>query len=93
MSHDQLVDAFRDHYRQLCTRVVAAVGGEFGDSVVLERLGDDLDLFSERFARVWAVLHISHIYYVPTQWARAQCILTHRSSSTFVRTSQSSNKK
>lgn len=43
---EELISAFRQRYNQLETSVEAALTSEFGDSVVLERLGDTLDDFA-----------------------------------------------
>ncbi|KAG8957613.1 hypothetical protein FRC05_009707, partial [Tulasnella sp. 425] len=43
---EELISAFRQQYNQLETSVEAALTLEFGDSVVLERLGDTLDDFA-----------------------------------------------
>jgi len=43
------VDTFRDQYRRLEQAVASSVGDEFGDSTVLQRLGDNLDVFARRF--------------------------------------------
>jgi len=51
-SPHELLDAFRGHYFRLETSVSEAVGPGFGDSVVLERLGDDLDQYFTSFQTV-----------------------------------------
>lgn len=45
-SSEELIYAFRQCYSQLETSVEAALTSEFGDSVVIERLGDTLDDFA-----------------------------------------------
>jgi hypothetical protein len=48
----QLVEAFRAHYRRHEQHVHASIGPEFGDAVVLERAGDELDDYLRRFNQV-----------------------------------------
>jgi hypothetical protein len=47
-----LADAFRARYKQLQDSTVNALGTQQGDSVVLQRLGDDIADFSEHFDEV-----------------------------------------
>jgi hypothetical protein len=47
-----LVEGFRSHYTRLEHAVSVSVTNEFGDSVVLARIGDDLDEFLKRFQQV-----------------------------------------
>lgn len=48
----ELIEAFRSRYNNLERAVVASVTHEFGDCVVLARIGDDLDEYSNRFQQV-----------------------------------------
>lgn len=49
---NDITNAFRDNYYRLQRAVEAAVTTEFGDSVVLERLREDLRAFSGIVATV-----------------------------------------
>jgi hypothetical protein len=44
-AREELLDAFRDHYHRYTTSVREAVAN-FSDTVVLWRLGDDLEQYS-----------------------------------------------
>src|ERR1700733_12933027 len=66
MADDQpheLRDAFRNAYRSLDRLVLANIGPEFGDPVVLGRLQDDVDEYAQNFSRVCASNFIIAMFY------------------------------
>jgi hypothetical protein len=44
-----LTQAFRTRYGHLERTVVSSITNEFGDPVVLARIGDDLDVYAKQF--------------------------------------------
>lgn len=53
LNQQALLDEFRRYYRRLETATHELVGGAGADSVVLERLGDQLDLYRQILNEVW----------------------------------------